>query len=140
MRVALLSCRSKPHCGGQGVYVRHLSRELALLGHQVEIFSGAPYPELDQVAVDAGVTVTKVPSLGLYDEPNLFRTPRPREYRDWIDVIEVLSMWTASFAEPLTFSLRVARLLKSRRADFDVVHDNQCLGYGLLDIQRTDSR
>ncbi len=136
MRVALLSYRSKPHCGGQGVYVRHLSRELALLGHQVEIFSGAPYPELDQVAVDAGVTVTKVPSLGLYDEPNLFRTPRPREYRDWIDVIEVLSMWTASFAEPLTFSLRVARLLKSRRADFDVVHDNQCLGYGLLDIQR----
>ena len=70
MRVAFLSYRSKPHCGGQGVYVRHLSRELALLGHQVEIFSGQPYPELDQSAIDAGVTLTKVPSLGLYDEPD----------------------------------------------------------------------
>ncbi len=136
VRIALLSYRSKPHCGGQGVYVRHLSRELALLGHSVEIFSGQPYPELDQVAIDAGVTVTKVPSLGLYDEPDPFRTPRPGEYRDWIDVLEVGSMWTASFGEPLTFSLRVARLLKERRDDFDIVHDNQCLGYGLLDIQK----
>ncbi|MXP20389.1 glycosyltransferase [Gordonia sp. HNM0687] len=136
MRVALLSYRSKPHCGGQGVYVRHLSRELALLGHEVEIFSGQPYPELDQVAIDAGVRLTKVPSMALYDEPNPFRTPRPGEYRDWIDMLEVGSMWTASFGEPLTFSLRVARLLKDRRDDFDIVHDNQCLGYGLLDIQQ----
>ncbi|MEO9327876.1 glycosyltransferase family 4 protein [Gordonia aurantiaca] len=136
MRIALLSYRSKPHCGGQGVYVRHLSRELALLGHQVEIFSGQPYPELDQAAIDAGVTVTKVPSLGLYDEPDPFRTPKLNEYRDWIDFIEVAQMWTASFGEPLTFSLRVARLLKERRDDFDIVHDNQCLGYGLLQIQK----
>ncbi|MGC4961790.1 glycosyltransferase family 4 protein [Gordonia sp. DT218] len=136
MRVALLSYRSKPHCGGQGVYVRHLSRELALLGHEVEIFSGQPYPELDQVAIDAGVKLTKVPSMALYDEPDPFRTPRPGEYRDWIDALEVGSMWTASFGEPLTFSLRVARLLKQRRDDFDIVHDNQCLGYGLLDIQK----
>ncbi len=136
MRVALLSYRSKPHCGGQGVYVRHLSRELALLGHSVEIFSGQPYPELDQSAIDAGVTITKVPSLGLYDEPDPFRTPKLSEYRDWIDMLEVGSMWTASFGEPLTFSLRVARLLKERRDDFDIVHDTQCLGYGLLEIQK----
>ncbi|MGC4933971.1 glycosyltransferase family 4 protein [Gordonia sp. DT30] len=136
MRVALLSYRSKPHCGGQGVYIRHLSRELALLGHEVEIFSGQPYPDLDQAALDAGVSLTKVPSLGLYDEPDPFRTPRPGEYRDWIDALEVSSMWTASFGEPLTFSLRVARLLADRRDDFDIVHDNQCLGYGLLQIQK----
>ena len=136
MRIALLSYRSKPHCGGQGVYVRHLSRELALLGHEVEIFSGQPYPELDQVALDNGVTLTEVPSLDLYGEPEPFRTPRPREFRDWIDVLEVAAMWTAAFGEPLTFSLRAARLLKDRRDDFDVVHDNQCLGYGLLAIKR----
>ena len=47
MRIALLSYRSKPHCGGQGIYVRHLSRELVNLGHSVEVFSGQPYPELD---------------------------------------------------------------------------------------------
>ncbi|MBM7365897.1 glycosyltransferase family 4 protein [Gordonia hydrophobica] len=131
MRIALLSYRSKPHCGGQGVYVRHLSRELAALGHDVEVFSGQPYPELDE-----GVGLTKVPSLDLYGEPEPFRTPRLREYRDWIDVAEVVAMWTAAFGEPLTFSLRMARVLKGRRADFDVVHDNQCLGYGLLSIKK----
>ncbi|WP_336790920.1 glycosyltransferase family 4 protein [Gordonia malaquae] len=136
MRIALLSYRSKPHCGGQGVYVRHLSRELALLGHDVEIFSGQPYPELDQAALDAGVTLTKVPSLDLYGEPDPFRTPKLRAFRDWIDWIEVAAMWTAAFGEPLTFSLRAARLLRARRADFDVVHDNQCLGYGLLSVKR----
>lgn len=135
LRIALLSYRSKPHCGGQGVYVRHLSRELALLGHRVEVFSGQPYPELDQAALDAGVILTEVPSLDLYGEPDPFRNPKLSEYRDWLDVLEVAMMWTAAFGEPLTFSLRAARLLKDRRGDFDVVHDNQCLGYGLLRIK-----
>ncbi|KQV74493.1 glycosyl transferase family 1 [Aeromicrobium sp. Root344] len=129
MRIALMSYRSKPHCGGQGVYVRHLSRELVALGHTVEVFSGQPYPELDE-----GVTLTKVPSLDLYREPDPFRTPRPKEYRDLIDVEEVLTMWTAGFPEPRTFSKRVARLLKGRQGDFDIVHDNQTLGSGMLDI------
>ncbi|CUR60140.1 Putative Glycosyltransferase [metagenome] len=130
MRVALLSYRSKPHCGGQGVYVRHLSRELVALGHQVEVFSGQPYPELDP-----GVVLTRVPSLDLYREPDPFRTPRPSEFRDLVDVEEVLTMWTAGFPEPKTFSTRVARLLKTRLGDFDVAHDNQVLGYGMLDIE-----
>jgi glycosyltransferase involved in cell wall biosynthesis len=132
VRIALLSYRSKPHCGGQGVYVRHLSRELVALGHDVEVFSGQPYPELDP-----GVRLTKLPSLDLYREPDPFRTPRPSEIRDGIDVLEVATMYTAGFPEPLTFSLRSARVLKRRLADFDVVHDNQTLGYGLLDIART---
>ncbi|HEU4514618.1 MAG TPA: glycosyltransferase family 4 protein [Nocardioidaceae bacterium] len=132
MRIALLSYRSKPHCGGQGVYVRHLSRELVALGHDVEVFSGQPYPELDP-----GVRLTKLPSLDLYREPDPFRTPRPSEFRDAIDVLEVATMYTAGFPEPLTFSLRAARVLKRRLNDFDVVHDNQTLGYGLLDLART---
>ncbi|MCM6772693.1 glycosyltransferase family 4 protein [Nocardia sp. CDC159] len=132
MRIALLSYRSKTHCGGQGVYVRHLSRGLAELGHEVEILSGQPYPEL----LDPRVRLTEVPSLDLYREPDPFRTPRPSELRDRIDLLELATMWTAGFPEPRTFSLRAARLLRSRAADFDVVHDNQCLGYGLLDIAR----
>ncbi|MEP7089870.1 MAG: glycosyltransferase family 4 protein [Nocardioidaceae bacterium] len=131
MRVALLSYRSKPHCGGQGVYVRHLSRELVALGHDVEVFSGQPYPVLDP-----GVGLTEVPSLDLYREPDPFRTPHPREIRDRIDLVEVATMWTAGFPEPHTFSRRVARLLGHRLADFDVVHDNQTLGWGILDIER----
>ncbi|WP_068271018.1 glycosyltransferase family 4 protein [Aldersonia kunmingensis] len=133
MRIALLSYRSKPHCGGQGVYVRYLSRGLAELGHEVEVFSGQPYPE----DLDPRVKLTKVPSLDLYREPDPFRTPHPSEIRDLIDAREVLTMWTAGFPEPLTFSKRMARILRGRADDFDVVHDNQCLGYGLLDIAKT---
>jgi hypothetical protein len=45
VRVALLSHGSDACSGGQGVYVANLSRELARLGHQVEVFSGQPYPD-----------------------------------------------------------------------------------------------
>lgn len=131
LRIALLSYRSKPTCGGQGVYLRHLSRELVALGHHVEVFSGQPYPELDE-----GVILNEVPSLDLYRDEDPFRTPKLSEYRDWIDWLEVGTMWTAGFPEPLTFTLRAHRELKKRVGDFDVVQDNQTLGYGLLGIQK----
>lgn len=127
LRIALLSYRSKPHSGGQGVYVRALSRELRELGHRVEVLSGQPYPELD-----GGVPLTRLPSLDLYREPDPFRRPHLREFRDWVDVLEYGQMCTAAFPEPLTFSLRAARLLRARGGEFDLVHDNQCLGRGLL--------
>src|SRR6201987_1795634 len=130
MRIALLSYRSKPHCGGQGVYVRHLSRGLVELGHHVEVFSGQPYPE----GLDPRVVLTEGPSLDMYREPDPFRIPRPGEIRDRIDLRELAAVWTAGFPEPRTFSLRAARLLAERRDDFDVVHDNQSLGVGLLEI------
>jgi glycosyltransferase involved in cell wall biosynthesis len=130
MRIALLSYRSKTHCGGQGVYVRHLSRGLVELGHDVEVFSGPPYPG----GLDPRVRLTEVPSLDLYREPDPFRIPRPSELHDRIDVLELLATWTAAFPEPKTFCLRMARILADRRDEFDVVHDNQSLGTGLLDV------
>lgn len=131
LRIALLSYRSKPHCGGQGVYVRHLSRELVALGHTVEVLSGPPYPELDP-----GVALTALPGLDLYREPDPFRVPRLREFRSPLDVLEFLLMCTAAFPEPLMFSLRAWRELRGRTERPDVVHDNQTLGYGLLLLQR----
>src|SRR5215218_9134707 len=131
LRIALLSYRSKPHSGGQGIYVRALSRELTELGHRVEVLSGQPYPELDD-----GMGLTRLPSLDLYREPDPFRTPRPSEFRDWVDVVEWATMCTAGFPEPMTFSLRAARQLLPRAAEFDVVHDNQSLGWGLLRLTR----
>jgi glycosyltransferase involved in cell wall biosynthesis len=113
------------------VYVRNLSRELVALGHRVEVFSGQPYPELAD-----GVRFTPVPSLDLYRDPDPFRTPSWRELRDAIDLLEVGTMWTGGFPEPLTFSLRAARLVGNRLPEWDVVHDNQSLGYGLLSLQR----
>ncbi|WP_341241383.1 glycosyltransferase family 4 protein [uncultured Nocardioides sp.] len=132
MRIAMLSYRSKPHCGGQGIYIRHLSRELVTLGHEVEVFSGQPYPELDE-----GVRLTKVPSLDLYREPDPFRVPKLGEFRDRVDVEEFATMCAAGFPEPKTFSTRVARLLRERADEFDIAHDNQVLGYGMLDVERT---
>ncbi|MEF9903500.1 glycosyltransferase family 4 protein [Streptomyces sp. P9-A2] len=130
LRIALLTYKGNPFCGGQGVYVRHLSRELVRLGHQVEVIGAQPYPVLDE-GYD-GLSLTELPSLDLYRQPDPFRTPGRGEYRDWIDALEVGTMWTGGFPEPLTFSLRARRHLRARRGDFDVVHDNQTLGYGLL--------
>lgn len=130
LRIALLTYKGNPFCGGQGVYVRHLSRELARLGHRVEVIGAQPYPVLDE-GYD-GLSLTELPSLDLYRQPDPFRTPKRDEYRDWIDALEVGTMWTGGFPEPLTFSLRARRHLRARRGDFDVVHDNQTLGYGLL--------
>ncbi|MDP9117830.1 MAG: glycosyltransferase family 4 protein [Actinomycetota bacterium] len=130
MRIALTSYRSKPHCGGQGVYLRQLSRALVDLGHSVEVFSGPPYPELD-----SRVAFTAVPSLDLYAEENPFRLPRPSEFKTLIDLQEFAIMCTAGFPEPRTFSKRVLPMLAARAHEFDVVHDNQSLGYGLLALR-----
>jgi glycosyltransferase involved in cell wall biosynthesis len=131
LRIALLSYRGNPNSGGQGVYIHYLTRELAALGHHVEVFSGPPYPRLAP-----GVPCVEVPSLDLYRPEDPFRTPALSEFRDLIDVAEFATMCAAGFPEPLTYSLRARRALRSRRGDFDVVHDNQCLGYGILGIAR----
>ncbi|HKY57432.1 MAG TPA: glycosyltransferase family 4 protein [Aeromicrobium sp.] len=131
LNIALLSYRSNPHVGGQGIYLRHLSRELAALGHRVEVFSGQPYPDLDP-----GVHLTKVPSLDLYAEPDPFRNPRPSEFRDLIDVEEWVRMRTGAFPEPLTFARRVVKLLRARADEFDIVHDNQTLAPPMLEIEK----
>ena len=127
LRIAYLVYRGNPRCGGQGVYTRHLARELVGLGHSVEVFAGQPWPELDD-----GVGFTPVPGLDLYRDPDPFRVPHPREFRSREDLLEFAVMCTAGFPEPRTFSLRARRLLAARRHDFDIVHDNQCLGSGLL--------
>ncbi len=131
LRIAFLVYRGNPRCGGQGVYTRHLTRELVALGHSVEVFAGQPWPEVDE-----GVGFTPVPSLDLYREPDPFRIPMPREFRNSftaaIAALEFGVMCTAGFPEPWTFSLRARRLLAARRGQFDLVHDNQCLGNGIL--------
>jgi glycosyltransferase involved in cell wall biosynthesis len=127
LRVAYLTYRGNPRCGGQGVYTRHLTRELVALGHSVEVFSGPPWPELDP-----GVGFTPVPGLDLYRDPDPFRFPHPREFSSREDWIEFGVMCTAGFGEPLAYSRRVRKLLAQRLDDFDVVHDNQCLGNGML--------
>ena len=131
LRIALLAYRGNPRSGGQGVYIRFLSRELARLGHRVTVFAGQPWPVVDQAE---GVELVKVPSLDLYREPDPFRVPHPRELHAFVDLLELATVFSGGFPEPLTFSLRVRRILSGRRGDFDVLHDNQCFGTGLLGL------
>jgi glycosyltransferase involved in cell wall biosynthesis len=131
LRIAFLVYRGNPRCGGQGVYTRHLTRELVALGHSVEVFAGPPWPELDE-----GVGFTPVRSLDLYRDPDPFRMPAPSEFTSLADVAEFAVMLTAGFGEPLAYSMRIAKLLKARRADFDIIHDDQCIGTGILRLHR----
>ncbi|WP_030267320.1 glycosyltransferase family 4 protein [Streptomyces sp. NRRL B-24484] len=136
LRIALLSYRGDPFCGGQGVYVRHLSRELARLGHHVDVIGAQPFPVLDEVEGPGSVRLVELPSLDLYRADDPFRTPALAEYRGPVDVLEFLTMRTGGFPEPLTFSLRARQFLARHRGRYDVVHDNQTLGYGLLGLER----
>jgi glycosyltransferase involved in cell wall biosynthesis len=129
LRIAYLCYRGNPHVGGQGVYTRHLTREIANLGHEVEVFSGPPFCEVDEP-----VTHTGIRSMDLYPRNNPFRTPWPHEFHDLIDVGEWLYMCSAGFPEPWAFSMRVRKELQRRVGDFHLVHDNQCLGSGILGI------
>src|SRR6266508_3952841 len=131
LRIALLSYRSKPHVGGQGVYVRHLSKALTDLGHHVEVISGQPYPHLAD-----GARLVELPSLDTWNDHFPARMPGLWEIKNWKDWVEVTSFSFGTFPEPLSFSLRAWDHLRHRADDFDVVHDNQSLGYGLLGIQR----
>lgn len=133
LRIAWLIYRGNPHCGGQGVYTRYLAREVSALGHEVTVLAGPPYPELDDPS-----QLVRVPSVDLYRSSHPFRVPWPYEVRDSIDLREVALMCGAGFPEPYTFSLRARRMLRDRRGDFDLVHDNQCLGRGLVPMMEED--
>ena len=132
LRIALLSYRGKPHCGGQGVYTHQLSRALVDAGHTVEVFSGQPYPELDP-----RVPLVRLPSLDIFNDHFPGRRPAFWEIKTAADRLEVWCTRLGTFAEPLAFSIRAWQELQRRRDDFDLVHDNQSLGYGLWGIRWT---
>lgn len=133
MRIALLAHRGNPYTGGQGVYVRYLSRELVRLGHRVHVLSGPPWPE-----VDDGVDFTPLPSLDLYRNGDPTLAPPLGRFHGPIDVLEWATLVAGVYPEALAFSLRAWAHL-SRWPDpfpFDIVHDNADLGYGLLGLRR----
>lgn len=131
LRIALLTYRGKPHVGGQGVYVRHLARALVTLGHHVEVLSGQPYPVLDETT-----PLIELPSLDIYNEYFPMRMPGLWELRNRWDWLEVTAFSSGTFPEPLAFSMRAWDHLRRRTGEFDLVHDNQCMGYGLLLMER----
>ncbi len=131
LSIAYLTYRGKPHVGGQGVYTRHLTKALVDLGHHVEVFGGQPYPILDP-----RVPLHELPSLDIYNDYFPMRMPGLWELKNLGDFVEVTSFSFGTFPEPLAFSVRAAQALRPRVNDFDLVQDNQCLGYGLLAMER----
>lgn len=133
MRICLLSYRSYPYSGGQGIYVRYLSRSLRDLGHKVDVVSGPPYPELED-----GIKLIKLPSLDLYSLPQgkRFFIP-PQKLNSIPNLIEWLGVCAGFFTEPSTFGMRAYQFLRQRShfKDYDVVHDNQSLSYSILKIK-----
>ena len=131
LRICLLSYRCNPHSGGQGVYVKNLSRALCDLGHSVTVVAGPPEIEL-------APAVRRIPLCGLdlYNPADPFRLPAAAELADPVNLIEWAGVASMGFPEPFTFGLRAFGLLKRRLADFDVLHDNQSLSYGIWALAR----
>ncbi|MDX1709488.1 MAG: glycosyltransferase family 4 protein, partial [Desulfobacterales bacterium] len=125
-----MSYRCNPHCGGQGVYLKNISRALKDLGHQVDVVVGPPEPQLD-----ADIPFYRIPSLDLYNPDNLFRMPSLKELSQPINLLEWIGVSTMGFPEPFTFGLRARRYLRKKYHQYDIVHDNQGLSYGLLAIK-----
>ena len=131
LKICLLSYRSNPHCGGQGVYLKNLSRELKNLGHKVDVISGPPDPQLDD-----DIPFYQLPCLDLYNPEDPFRVPALKELMNPINLLEWVGVSTMGFPEPFTFGLRAYQFLRNRLRAYDIVHDNQSLSYGIWAINK----
>ena len=131
MKIGILSYRSHPYSGGQGIYIRHLSKALQRLGHEVTVLSGPPYPQLD-----AAIKLEKIPSLDLFGVEDRIKEFKFSLLFSPLDLYEWISVMTGGFPEPYTFGRRVLKHLKASKREFDVILDNQSLCYSLLDIQK----
>lgn len=127
LRVCILSYRSDPKVGGQGVYVDYLSHALAKAGARVDVVSGPPYPELS-----TDVNLIKLPSLDLFSKPHHGHYElRPKHLLSPTDTYEYFGHLSGKFVEPFTFGQRAYQYLKRHRAKYDVILDNQTLAHGI---------
>ena len=127
--VCILSYRSDPYSGGQGVYVYHLSRALAARGHSVDVISGRPYPELDP-----RVDLIELPGANVFEAEGNLSAFEPAFLRSPTKLYEWASALTGGFPEPYAFGRRVARYFEEHDPGYDVVHDNQSLSYGVAEL------
>ena len=136
MKVCFLLHQGSMFSGGQGIYLHHLTRELAALGNEVHVIGGPPYPELAE-----GVHLYKVPSYSIY---RLMETGRifffgrdPLSFFHPLNFSEIASSRVGMFSVMGAFSFRAYRKLceLAGRHRFDIIHDVQGLGYGDLLIK-----
>ena len=133
LNIAILSYRSAQFGGGQGVYIRDISFALSLMGHNVDVISGPPYPDLHE-----GVNLIKLPGLNLFetfsfkDRLKKFFKKKNKNVNHYYEFISVLF---GGFPEPHTFGDR-ANIYLSSNDSYDLIIDNQSVSYGMIDIQK----
>jgi len=134
LKICLLCYRGNKYCGGQGIYLYYLARELQLLGHEVDVIVGPPYPDIPD-----GVRAHKLDSLNLYDRRHDGRSVlefnRPYDMLKPINLFEFGGTKLGMFPEIFTFSVKAYMKIREMALSghrYDVIHDNQCLAYGLL--------
>ena len=133
LNIAILSYRSAPFGGGQGIYVHDISKALSLMGHQVDVISGPPYPNLDEK-----VNLIKLSGLDLFqtfsfrDRLKIFIKKKNKRA---IDFYEFFSTFFGGFPEMRTFGERAKEFL-DKNHHYDIVIDNQSISYGMLKIQK----
>ena len=133
LKIALLSYRSAPFGGGQGVYVHDISKALVLKGHQVDIISGPPYPKIPE-----NVNLIQLPGLDLFQTFSFKERVRifwEKKSKTRFDYFEFCSVLFGGFPEMLTFGYRAKDYLINN-SDYDIVIDNQSISYGMLEIQK----
>ncbi|MDF2955642.1 MAG: Glycosyltransferase involved in cell wall bisynthesis [Candidatus Alkanophagales archaeon MCA70_species_2] len=126
LKVCLLSYRGNMYTGGQGIYAYYLAKELARLGCEVHLIAGPPYPE-----VPDGVQLHRVVNHNFFGKKRDFLPPNLLEIFYPLNFFEYAATRVHVFPEMLTFSIRAFRKLREL-GRFDIIHDNQCLGFGLL--------
>ena len=132
LNIAICSYRSAPFGGGQGIFVFELSKALHDLGHNVDVISGPPYPNLED-----SIKLIKSPGLDLFSTFNfqerlqIFLDKKNKSADDWYEFISALF---GGFPELKTFGNRAQILLED--SSYDVVIDNQSLSYGMIKVQK----
>lgn len=140
MRILFVAYRGNMRCGGQGIYLWFLARELARLGHTIDVLVGPPYPD----PMPFADSVTELPNDRFWgkwfmkDRAAIIPWENPIGLLSPLRFWELGSSWIGFFPEPAAFSVRSFREIARRmRAGerWDVVHDVQCLGWGLLGVR-----
>ena len=76
----------------------------------------------------------ELPSLDLFE--NGLTSLRPRHLKSMTNILEWTSKLTGGFAEPYTFGRRAVKYLRAHGDEYDIIHDNQSLSWGMLELQR----
>ena len=134
MNIAILSYRSAEFGGGQGVYIKDISKVLQKAGHRVDVISGPPYPSLEP-----GIKLIKLPGLNLFETfsfKDRLKKILNKKNKSFYDYYEFISVLLGGFPEPKTFGYRADKFLSKN--NYDIIIDNQSISYGMLKIQKNN--